>query len=150
MKTLMIIFIGTNLLSIPIIKNRSHDQDIKKEITWSDFVEAVIYVESRGNDLAHCESEQAVGVLQIRPIMVREVNRILKKNKSNLRFTLDDRWDRQKSIDMFDIMAEEIDCCIGLSQMEFFEIVARKWNGGPSGHKKTATIEYWNKIKKQL
>jgi hypothetical protein len=25
---------------------------------------------------------------------------------------------------------------------------ARIWNGGPSGHKKSATIAYWNKVKK--
>jgi len=145
MKILIIVFIAIDLLTIPIIKKKNNNQ-----LTWDDFVEAVIQVESRGNDLAYNERENAVGCLQIRPIMVKEVNRVLKNNKSNLTFTLNDRWDRQKSIDMFDIIADEIYCCVGLSQMEFFEIVARKWNGGPSGHKKTATIEYWNKIKKQL
>lgn len=145
MKILIIVFIAIDLLTIPIIKKKTNNQ-----LTWDDFVEAVIQVESRGNDLAYNERENAVGCLQIRPIMVKEVNRVLKTNKSNLTFTLNDRWDRQKSIDMFDIIADEIYCCVGLSQMEFFEIVARKWNGGPSGHKKTATIEYWNKIKKQL
>jgi|TARA_B100001094_G_scaffold324818_1_gene378035 hypothetical protein len=145
MKILIIVFIAIDLLTIPIIKKRNNNQ-----LTWDDFVEAVIQVESRGNDLAYNERENAVGCLQIRPIMVKEVNRVLKTNKSNLTFTLNDRWDRQKSIDMFDIIADEIYCCVGLSQMEFFEIVARQWNGGPSGHKKTATIEYWNKIKKQL
>ena len=145
MKILIIVFIAIDLLTIPIIKKRNNNQ-----LTWDDFVEAVIQVESRGNDLAYNERENAVGCLQIRPIMVKEVNRVLKNNKSNLTFTLNDRWDRQKSIDMFDIIADEIYCCVGLSQMEFFEIVARKWNGGPSGHKKTATIAYWNKIKKQL
>ncbi len=145
MKILIIVFIAIDLLTIPIIKKRNNNQ-----LTWDDFVEAVIQVESRGNDLAYNERENAVGCLQIRPIMVKEVNRVLKTNKSNLTFTLNDRWDRQKSIDMFDIIADEIYCCVGLSQMEFFEIVARKWNGGPSGHKKTSTIAYWNKIKKQL
>jgi hypothetical protein len=29
--------------------------------------------------------------------------------------------------------------------------LARKWNGGgPAGDKKTATIAYWNKVKKHL
>lgn len=27
---------------------------------------------------------------------------------------------------------------------------ARVWNGGPAGHKKSATIQYWNKVKKYL
>jgi hypothetical protein len=31
------------------------------------------------------------------------------------------------------------------------EQLARKWNGGgPAGDKKTATIPYWNKVKKHL
>lgn len=82
--------------------------------------------------------------------MVREVNRILRKHKVNLKFEMNDRWNRQKSIDMFDIMAEEVECCLGLTQLEFFEIVARKWNGGPRGHKKQSTEIYWERIINQL
>ena len=120
------------------------------ELTWDDFVSAVIYVESRGNDSAYNTKEDAVGCLQIRPIMVREVNRNLRKWNAPFRYTLDDRWDRQKSIDMFDIMAEEVECCLDLTQMEFFEIVARKWNGGGRGHLKESTLVYWERIKNQL
>jgi len=123
---------------------------LEHKITWDDFVNAVIYVESRGNDSAYHKKEKAVGCLQIRPIMVREVNRILRKHKVNLKFEMDDRWNRQKSIDMFDIMAEEVECCLGLSQLEFFEIVARKWNGGPRGHKKKSTKIYWERVQKEL
>ena len=54
-------------------------------------IEAMIMVESRGNDSAYSKKEEAVGCLQIRPIMVREVNRILEIQKSDLRYTLDDR-----------------------------------------------------------
>ena len=47
-----------------------------------NLVNALIYVESRGNDSAvgdrHLD-QPSVGVLQIRPIMVREVNRICKR-----------------------------------------------------------------------
>lgn len=120
------------------------------ELTWDDFVSAVIYVESRGNDSAYNTKEDAAGCLQIRPIMVREVNRNLRKWNAPFRYTLDDRWDRQKSIDMFDIIAEEVECCLDLTQMEFFEIVARKWNGGGRGHLKESTLVYWERIKNQL
>ncbi len=123
---------------------------LEHKITWDDFVNSVIYVESRGNDSAYHKKEKAVGCLQIRPIMVREVNRILRKHKVNLKFEMDDRWNRQKSIDMFDIMAEEVECCLGLTQLEFFEIVARKWNGGPRGHKKQSTKIYWERVQKEL
>ena len=30
------------------------------------------------------------------------------------------------------------------------EILARKWNGGPKGHEKSATKKYWNKVNKRL
>jgi hypothetical protein len=30
------------------------------------------------------------------------------------------------------------------------EVLARIHNGGPKGYKKTATVKYWNKVKKEL
>lgn len=120
------------------------------ELNWNDFVSAVIYVESRGNDSAYNKSEEAVGCLQIRPIMVREVNRKLSIWNAPFRYTLDDRWDRQKSIEMFEIMAEQIPCCEDQEFMEFAEVVARKWNGGGRGHLKKSTERYWEKIKEIL
>jgi len=123
--------------------------DIDTTINWNHFVSAVIYIESRGDSLAYNTKEKAVGVLQIRPIMLREVNRVLRKNKVPGKYVLQDRYNRQKSIEMFDIMAEQVNQD-GLSQMQFFEIVARRWNGGRRGDKKKATIKYWERIKNQL
>tara|TARA_R110000868_G_scaffold9795_1_gene48206 strand:- start:7972 stop:8475 length:504 start_codon:yes stop_codon:yes gene_type:complete len=119
-------------------------------ITWNDFVEAVIFIESKGDDSAYNEKEKAVGCLQIRPIMVRELNRQLTISDADFRYTLKDRWNRRKSVEMFEVMAEQVQCCEGLTQMEFFEIVARRWNGGGRGEEKTATLVYWNKIKSIL
>jgi hypothetical protein len=118
--------------------------------TWKEFVSAVIMVESTNNPKAYNKRENAVGILQIRPIMVREVNRVLKMNNSNDRYTLLDRWSKEKSIDMFEIIAENVRCCEDMTRLEFYERVARKWNGGYRGMEKTATIKYWNKIKKEL
>lgn len=117
-------------------------------ITDADLVTAIIHVESRGNDSAigdrHLVGNEAVGALQIRPIMVREVNRICKRIGSNQRFTLKDRFDRNKSIHMFMIWKEfhhkDSDA----------EKIARNWNGGPKGFKKSRTEKYWNKVEKQL
>ena len=120
------------------------------EPTWNDFVSAVIYVESRGNDSAYNTKEDAAGCLQIRPIMVREINRKLRKWNAPFRYTLDDRWNREKSIEMFEIMAEQIPCCEDQEFMEFAEVVARKWNGGGRGHLKESTLPYWERIKNQL
>ena len=103
-------------------------------------VHAMINVESRGNDSAYCESEKAVGCLQIRPIMLREVNRLLKRSGNEERFSLTDRWSREKSIEIFDTWRS-------LSHPDDSdEVIARCWNGGPRGWKRTATDRYWEKV----
>ena len=45
-------------------------------LTMDDVIDALIKVESSGNAAAFNESENAIGVLQIRPIMVKDYNRI--------------------------------------------------------------------------
>ena len=105
---------------------------------------AMINVESRGNDSAFCASEKAVGCLQIRPIMLREVNRLLRRSGSTKRFSLTDRWSRDKSIEIFDTWRS-------LSHPDDSnEVIARCWNGGPRGWKKKATIRYWEKVESYL
>lgn len=123
-------------------------KDIPDVITDADLLTALILVESRGNDSAigdrHLVGNEAVGALQIRPIMVREVNRILKIQKSDKRFTLKDRFDRDKTIEMF------------LVWKNFHhkdsdpEKIARNWNGGPKGFKISRTEKYWAKVQKEL
>lgn len=106
-------------------------------------IEAIIFVESSGNDSAYCKVEDAVGCLQIRRVMVREVNRILKKQKKDTRYKMGDRWNREKSIEMFNIYTDYY-------SLETPEEIARAWNGGPKGSTKNATIRYWNKVKNKL
>jgi len=113
-----------------------------------ELIDALIYVESKGNDSAigdrHLGSQYAVGVLQIRPIMVREVNRILKLRGSDYRFQLKDRYDRDKSIEMFLIWKEFH------HNDSDFEAIARSWNGGTNGVKNPKTYNYWKKVENQL
>ena len=123
-------------------------KEIEPVITESDLIDALIIVESRGNDSAvgdrHLVGNEAVGALQIRPIMVREVNRILKIKKSDKRFKLSDRFDRTKTIEMF-LVWKNYHHPDG-----DFEKIARNWNGGPKGYKKTRTEKYWAKVQKEL
>ena len=123
-------------------------KDIPDVITDSDLVTALIFVESRGNDSAigdrHLVGNEAVGALQIRPIMVREVNRILKIQKSDKRFTLKDRFDRNKSIEMFYVWKNYH------HRDSEVEVIARNWNGGPKGFRLNRTVKYWNKVENQL
>lgn len=117
---------------------------------FDDLVRAMIWVESRGNDSAYNHRENAAGCLQIRPICVREVNRVLSNNDVDLEYTLSDRWDREKSIEMLEILAEQIDYDEDATFMEFAELVARKWNGGPNGHRMQGTLGYWKKVKSHM
>ena len=123
-------------------------KDVPPIIEDERLVSALILVESRGNDSAigdrHLVGNEAVGALQIRPIMVKEVNRILKIQKINKRFTLKDRFERDKSIEMFYIWKNYH------HKDSDYETIARNWNGGPKGYKLDRTVKYWNKVEKQL
>jgi len=129
----------------PYIQTSIQNETPKQQIIQQNkkpLVDALILVESSGNPKAFNKRENAVGCLQIRPIMVREVNRILRKQKSERRFTKEDRWDCGKSKEMFYIWANHH------HQISNDEIIARNWNGGPRGYKKQSTEYYWQKVQK--
>lgn len=66
---------------------------------WKIFKRALMFVESSHKTDA-VGTKDDVGVLQITPIYVREVNRIIGEQ----RYTLEDRFDIDKSLEMFEIM----------------------------------------------
>lgn len=87
----------------------ANDQPVEKVADkWDKFIEAVIWKESRGDENAIGDNGKAVGVLQIHPIMVREANRILAmKDESKADYyKYDDRYSREKSIEMFKIVQD--------------------------------------------
>jgi len=120
--------IHTNSMSIP----KAYIVEPKPDY----LIEAIMQVESGGDTLAHNLAEDAVGCLQIRPIMVREINRLLGKDS----FKLSDRRNKVKSIQMFNILRSHLE---GASD----EKIARVWNGGYNGHNIPQTLQYWNKVK---
>ena len=147
------VFIGsTNLAPLEVCYEETitklEPKDVPVVISERDLVSALISVESRGNDSAigdrHIVGGEAVGALQIRPIMGREVNRILKIQKSDKRFKLSDRFDRNKTIEMFYVWKNFH------HKDSDFETIARNWNGGPKGYKNPRTEKYWNKVQKEL
>ena len=131
--------------SIPTLEVETPKVEIKKPKL---LVEAMIQVESGGiEDIIgdkHIVGGEAVGVLQIRPVMVREINRQLKRNGMEPRFTLNDRFSREKSIEMFNVYVAL------LHPTDSDEVIARNWNGGPRGYKKKSTLKYWAKVQKEL
>ena len=116
-----------------------YDKPIIEPIAIDTLLNAVMAVESNFDSMAYNAKENAVGVLQIRPIMVREVNRLLGEDK----YTLKDRWSKAKSIEMFNVIRSH-------TKNATDEMIARNWNGGCNGHKKQSTLKYWNKIKQQF
>ena len=115
----------------------------KFNITEKDIIDAIMAIESEGNDSAYNPEEDAVGCLQIRRVMVDDVNRILKRQDSPIRFTYADRWDRKKSIEIFNIFCTYYG-------FETAEDMARAWNGGPRGIDSPYTLDYWNKVEAAL
>ena len=122
-----------------------HKAEIKPIVRdLEDLIEAMVWVESKGDPNAFAKREDAAGVLQIRPIMVNEVNRILNIKKDDRFYTLDDRWNETKSIEMFYVFVDYY------HKDSSYEEIARCWNGGPKGLQKKQTKRYWKKVQNTL
>lgn len=119
--------------SAPAAEAPSHGDALLSAIEW---------VESRGNPDAVGMLDE-LGILQISPIMVLEVNRILGEDK----YTLGDRRDIAKSREMFWVYSR-----YWADKLDDFtdEGIARRWNGGPDGHKENATLIYWHAVSARL
>lgn len=108
---------------------------------WSALIKAIIQVESEGNPKA-VKGDQ-VGCMQIRPILVKDCNRILKMRKSPKRFTMKDRYSVSKSKEMFILYQSYY------NPKGNMEKAIRLWNGG-SNYTIRGTQAYYRKVKKQL
>lgn len=120
-----------------------HRGDVLKDILYS----SIVWVESKG-DVDVVSRDGSVGIIQIKPVMVREVNRICKLKGVEKQFTLKDRFDADKSKEMFWIYQEFYHPTINWNDITlvYMESIARKWNGGPNGNKKRSTRKYWKKV----
>ena len=131
------------LLKIDTLERELEIWDFGIQKKTEFLLNAIIDIESGNNDSAYHAGEDAVGCLQIRPCMVFDVNRILKKQNKTIQYTLTDRWNRDKSIEMFYVYCNYYNLTTP-------EAMARSWNGGPRGVNKTTTVSYWKKVKNQL
>lgn len=117
-----------------------------------DLYEAIATVESNNNDYAIGDNGNAVGRYQIWKIYVDDVNRICKLLRIKKRFTYADRTNPVKSLEMvkiyIDFYAKRYERLTGNKATD--EIKARIHNGGLNGWKKSATVKYWNKVKREM
>ena len=104
---------------------------------WNPVMDAIILVESEGNPKA--VSGNSVGVMQITPILVKECNNILEKQKSKKRYTMNDRFSVEKSKEMFLLIQKYF------NPENNVEKAIRSWNGGVKYSVK-ATNKYYRKV----
>ena len=104
-------------------------------------MDAIIQVESEGNPNA--VSGNSVGAMQITPILVKDCNDILKKQKSKKRFTMADRYSVAKSKEMFLVIQ------MYYNPFNSIEKAIRLWNGGYK-YSVRATNGYYRKVLAQM
>ena len=104
---------------------------------WNPVMDAIIQVESEGNPNA--VSGNSVGAMQITPILVKDCNEILKKQKSKKRFTMADRYSVAKSKEMFLLIQSHY------NPENSIEKAIRSWNGGVR-YSVRATNKYFQKV----
>ena len=116
---------------------------MKKEYEKDKILEAIMEKESNFNTKAVNKKENAVGILQIRPIMVREVNKILKNKGDSVSYSLADRLDSTKSVQMYYIFQKT-------RNPEYDpQIACYLWNGGTRKQLKMSH-QYWLDVQKRL
>lgn len=105
---------------------------------WSHVMEAIIEVESNGRHDA--ENGTQIGAMQITPILVKDCNRILSQRGEKHRYTLKDRYNVEKSKEMFCLIQSFY------NPTNNVEKAIRSWNGGQNYSTK-ATQRYFEKVK---
>lgn len=113
-----------------VVYKTGHDYD------WELFTQALIWVESKGDSKAVGKLDD-IGVLQIRPIIVEDCNRILEMEV----FKLEDRLDSLKSVEMFNIIQDHY------NPQHDYHWALKLWNSGAplSYHRKV--MDKFNEIK---
>lgn len=137
-KLLTLILVVITLQSFAPIKIFKDEEIIKKELTHKEKVLlSIIQVESGGDSVAYNKLEDAIGILQLRKIYVKQANRI-----SNKKYAYNDRWNKDKSIEIFKIIMDSMCPSYNL------DTVAMIHNSGNiSRYNYYITTVYRNKVK---
>ena len=97
-------------------------QKIQIPLDFNRLFSAFVWVESKGNDNAIGDNGNAVGCLQLWPIMVDECNRL-----ANTSYTYDDRKDRRKCKEMFLLL-------MSYKKVETINQAIKIWNPWSNGN----------------
>lgn len=131
----MIIFLTASLPAISQVKENL------QRYSPHEVLKAIIHVESRDGEFTYNRDEpEAVGILQMFPIYVDDVNRIVGYRK----YKYSDRNIRSEAIEMFWIYQRHYNPSGDIEKM------IRIHCGGPDGFEQTGTLPYLELVKKQL
>lgn len=113
---------------------------------------AICTVESGGDPDAYNRKERAAGIAQIRPVCLKDVNRIARLRGVDDRFTCADRHDTEAARRMWVLYLEHYgqDYRRRTGRTATAEVYARIWNGGPTGWRKRSTRGYWRRVQAAL
>ena len=111
----------------------------KETYDWTRVINAIIQVESEGNPKAFNTNGNCAGILQITPGLVKQCNIWLRAKKSKKRYTLADRYNVEKSKEMF-VMIQTY-----YNKSNNVEKAIRIWNGGP-GYTVEGTNNYLKRV----
>ena len=136
MKKLLVLVLMT--ISIVAAAKSTPEVDLQKK--WGTVIQAIAMVESECQPNRVSRNGLYVGYLQISEILVRECNRIVGYEK----YTYADRYDKQKSIDMF------IDFQERYNPEGNLEKAIRLWNSGDLKcmTRKARTEGYYQRVMK--
>lgn len=126
-------------------------------IDWGLLLAALITVESGGDTKAVGDNGRAVGCLQIHAIYVDDCNEINGRKKQAGKgkpysYTLQDRKFESTSRGMAIAYLRHYGARYKkkTGKEPSYEALARIHNGGPDGYSKTATDDYWRKVRAAL
>ena len=129
------------ILMVCTVESFAKTNGKESSFDWTPVMNAIIQVESGGNPRA--VSGPSCGAMQITPICVKECNNILEKRKSKKRYTMNDRFDVQKSKEMFLLIQSFF------NRANDVEHAIRSWNGGQH-YSRRATQRYYEKVMRHM
>jgi len=127
----------------------------KPQSSFNDLLDAIEWVESKGDANAVGDNGKAVGAFQIHKIYIDDLNRIYKSRHTD-KFSTPIRWSdfHRKSKVCSRLMVRDYlrhyATAKRIGREPTLEDMARIHNGGPTGYKKESTKKYWQKIKSRL
>jgi len=129
------------LTLMPLSAGATNKNESSEAYDWSAVMDAIIQVESEGNPRA--VSGNSAGAMQITPILVKECNDILKARGSSKQYTLNDRFNVEKSKEMFLLFQSQY------NKQNDVERAIRSWNGGPRFSLR-ATNGYYRRVMRHM